>query len=74
MEFDFVVVTKGGSDSALGVFGRRLAQTVFGDNEDAAGASEFDGGAETCHASADHNEIGVNALDGGGYRQMVQRV
>ena len=35
MQFDFVVITKSGSNSALSIFRGRLAETIFRDDENA---------------------------------------
>ena len=74
MKLDLIVVAERRGYSALRVFRRRLAQTVLGDDENAAEASEFDSGTKACYASADHDEIGANALNGGRDKHMVQRV
>lgn len=59
VQFHFVVVIQRDGDTALSVFGRRFTQAVFGDNQNAAGRSEFDGGAKARDARANDDEIGL---------------
>ena len=59
MQFHFVVVIECDSDAALSIFGRRFPQAVFGDNQNAPGRSEFDGGAKARDACTNDGEIGL---------------
>ena len=64
VEADFVVIRQGDGDATLGVFGGGFFQAVFGDYEHAAGGGEFNGGAETCYAGANDEEIGSEGVQG----------
>src|SRR6185437_9482546 len=66
VKIDLVIVVQGGGDSALRIFRRGLAKAVFCDYKHAARGGELDGGPQACHTCSDHNEIRVNALEGGG--------
>jgi hypothetical protein len=60
VELHFVVIVERDGDAALRILGGRLAQAVFGDDQNTTSRSELDRGPEPCNASANHNEIGVN--------------
>ena len=62
MQLDFVFVAQDDGDSALRIFGRRLAEAVFSDDEDAAGIGQFNRRAESGDTCANHQEIGVHLL------------
>jgi hypothetical protein len=60
MQLHFIIVIESDGNAALSVLGRRLTQTIFGDDQNTAGRSEFDRGAKARDACANHNEFGVN--------------
>ena len=50
VQADFVFVGEGDSDAALGPGSGGIAEIGLGQDENAAGGAEFDGGAQTGHA------------------------
>ena len=57
---DLIVVAERHGDAALRVFGRGLAQGVFGDHENAAGLRQFDCRAQTGDAGANDQKVAVH--------------
>ena len=60
METDFVFVAECNGDATLRVGRGRLAEIGFGEDENASGLTEFNGGANACYAGA-HDEI-INVI------------
>src|SRR5690242_6094127 len=50
VEFDLIIVAESDRDSALCIFGRRLAQAVFGDDQNTARTCQFYGCSKACYA------------------------
>ena len=73
VQLEFVIVAESDSNASLRVFGGGFAQAVFGNDEDAAERSQFNGCAKARNTSSDHYKIGANALMRGGNNHMVQR-
>jgi len=64
VEADFVFIAEGDGDAALGPGGGGIAEVGFGEDEDAAGLAEFDGGAYASYAGTDDGVIDVIGLLG----------
>ena len=57
-----VVVAERDRDAALRVLRRRFAQAVLRDHEHLARVRQFDGGAQSGHARADHQKVRIHPL------------
>jgi hypothetical protein len=68
METDFVFVAECYRDAALRPGGGRVTEIGFGEDEDAAGAAEFNGGAQTSDARTYHGVISLVGLGRRGHR------
>jgi hypothetical protein len=71
VEFHFIVIAEGGGNAALGIFRRRFAEAILGDDENAARRSQLYGGTKTCYAGTDNYEVGLYALDRGNDKDMI---
>jgi hypothetical protein len=73
VQLDFVIVAKGGGYAPLRVFGGRLAQGVFSNNQDTSCVCELDGRTQARDTGSDDDEISVDGLGRGGDNLMVQQ-
>ena len=71
VKLNLIVVAKRGGDSALSIFGGRLSQTVFGNDQNVARRRQLDSGSQACYACSDNDEIRLNALNGSGDTVMI---
>ena len=59
MQADFVFVAQGDGDSALGVLGGRVGDFSLGQDEYAAGGSEFDGSPQSGNSRSNYQEVSL---------------
>ena len=59
VEADLVFVAEGYGNAALRPSSGGIAEIGFGENQDAAGAAEFNGGAQASDARTYHGVVGV---------------
>ena len=60
VEVEAVVLGHGGGDAALGVLRRGLAELILGEEQNASGGGELNGGTETGDAGADDQEVDMD--------------
>ena len=73
VEGDLVFVAERYGDAAVGPGGCGIVEIGFGEDQDAAGLAQFDGGAETCDTRSDDSIIGMMSLEESGHDERPCR-